>query len=169
MRFGRVVLCTSLLIAVSSVCSYSQQPTSPSSGQTACPVQIVDINPTGSDSLSGGLAKGLFGGGNAHADDGRMFVLKVRNTSGKDILGMKFQAAYYDATEDLNAIPVEWNWTKTVKADSEQSFRWTNDWRDKSVVGWRITLTEVLFGDHSKWEPANGQSCHSDYWRSKKH
>lgn len=159
LKVRALVLCALLFTAVSA---YSQT-TTPSAG-ASCPIKITDINPTGNDSFGHG-----FMSGNAHANDGRMFVLKVKNTSGKNIRGMKFQAAYYDATEDLNAIPGEWEWTDPVKAGAEKSFRWHNEWRAESQVGWKVTLTKVLFDDGSKWEPASGQDCSLEYWRHKKH
>jgi hypothetical protein len=75
------ILSASLIATVT--CIGQQSPTSTTDKPTdACPISITNINPTGSDSLGHGLMSG-----NAHANDGRMFVLKVKNASGKDIRG----------------------------------------------------------------------------------
>lgn len=82
---------------------------------------------------------------------------------------MKFRASYYDATHDLSQIPGDWEWTSPVKAGDEGTFRWQNHWRRESAVGWRVTLTKVLFTDGSTWESAGGQSCSGEYWRKHRH
>jgi hypothetical protein len=82
---------------------------------------------------------------------------------------MKFQAAYFDATEDVSDIPVSWQWTDPLKTGAEKSFRWENIWREESKVGWRVRLTKVLYEDGSKWEPATGQTCSGEFWRDKHH
>jgi hypothetical protein len=157
------------LVSCTCLAGSQQSSTDPGGNPVAaCPVSITNINPTGSDSMGGGFMKGM-GGGDAHSNDGRMFVLKVKNTSGKDIKGMKFQAAYFDATEDLSDIPVSWEWTDPLKADAEKSFRWQNLWREESKVGWRVRLTKVLYGDGSKWEAVKGQTCSGEFWRDKHH
>ena len=161
----RVPYAALLFIAVS--CHGQQAPTSdsaPADTPAVCPVSIVNINPTGSDSFGH-----AFGSKDAHANDNRMFILNVHNNAGKDIKGMKFQAAYYDAIEDLTPIPVAWEWTDPLKAGDEKSFRWENSWRNESKVGWNVKLTKVLFQDGTKWEAAPGQTCSSDYWRDKHH
>ncbi len=154
-----------LLIGFSSLLAAAQVP---SAVPTACPITFIKIDPTGNDSFGGALSKGLTSGRSARATDGTFFVLKIKNVSAKQIQGMKFQAAYYDATEDLNNIPVEWNWTDPVKPGQEKSFRWRNIWRDKSLLGWRVSLTKVLFEDGSKWEASSDSICNGDYWRDKK-
>ncbi len=157
------ILSASLIATVT--CIGQQSPTSTTDKPTdACPISITNINPTGSDSFGHGLTSG-----NAHANDGRMFVLKVKNASGKDIRGMKFQAAYFDAMEDATDIPVSWEWTDPLKLGTEKSFRWENSWRAESKVGWKVRLTKVLFDDGSRWEPAPGQTCSAEYWRDKRH
>ena len=139
------------------------QSSNPTTEVVACPIAITNINPTGDDSFGHGFGR------NAHANDGRMFVLKVKNTSGKPIKGMKFQAAYLDATEDSTDIPVAWNWTDPLKAGDEKSFRWENAWKGESAVGWKVRLVKVLYEDGSKWEPAQGQTCSGEFWRDKHH
>lgn len=137
----------------------------PANTPDGCPIKITNINPTGDESFG----RGLLSGGNVHDKDGHMFVLKVKNTSGKDIRGMKFQAAYFDATEDTTDIPVSWQWTDPLKADAEKSFRWQNLWRQESKVGWRVRLTKVLYEDGSNWEASKDNTCSEDYWRDKRH
>jgi hypothetical protein len=145
-----------------------QQPTTPAETPKtpdSCPILVTKIDPTGNETFGHVVASGK----NASASNGRMFVLKVQNTSGKDIKGMKFQAAYYDAIEDLSDIPVAWQWTDPLKAGDEKSFRWENSWREEARVGWKVRLTKVLFEDGSKWEPVAGQTCSGEYWRDKHH
>jgi len=147
---------------------------SPASTQTvpavqtpqACPIQITNINPSGDDSFGHAFVHNT---GHAHDNDGHMFVLKAKNVSGKNIRGMKFQAAYFDATEDTTDIPVSWEWTDPLNADAEKSFRWENAWRNESKVGWRVRLMKVLFDDGTKWEPTAQGACSADYWRDKHH
>ena len=158
--------CTLLLAASIAACAHSQQP--PTSADTAatCPVAITGINPSGADSFGRAFLRNT---GNAHANDGRMFVLRARNDSGKDIRGMKFQAAYFDATEDTTDIPISWEWTDPLKASAEKSFRWENAWREESKVGWRVRLVKVLYEDGTKWEAPDASACRADYWRDKHH
>ncbi len=148
----RVVCAFVVLLASSGVlCEETKAPLD----EHQCPVKFLVVNPKGNDSFGGALFKG----GNAHANDGKMFVLKLKNTSTKTIRGMKFQASYYDATHDLHDIPVAWNWTVPIKPDEEKSFRWENNWHDTSVVGWRVLLLKVLFDDETKWEPSAESAC----------
>lgn len=154
------------VFAVSSVSASSQSnAATPASDAPPCPVKIEKIDPTGNESFS----HGLMSGGSVHSKDGKMFVLKTKNESGKDIKGMIFQAAYFDAVEDTTDIPLAWQWTDPLPAGEEKSFRWANIYTAESKVGWRVRLTKVLYADGSKWEPASGQVCSSEYFRDKHH
>jgi hypothetical protein len=135
----------------------------------SCPIAIVKVDPTGNDSFGHAFSQGMSGHSARHSD-GHYFVLKVNNTSGKPIRGMKFQAAYYDATEDLHDIPIAWNWSDPLPANSEKSFRWPNElYRDESLLGWKVRLLKVLYEDGTKWEPLKENACSGEFWRSKKH
>lgn len=146
----------------------SQKDDKSDAASDSCPISIVKIDPTGNDSFGHAFLAGSQGR-SARQTDGTFFVLKVKNTSGKAIRGMKFQAAYYDATEDLHDIPIAWQWTDPVPASAEKTFRWENLlYRDRSLLGWKVRLLKVLYEDGTKWEPAKEDSCSGEFWRNKK-
>ena len=150
------------VLLVATATARAQQATSP----PPCPVGITHIDP------EGGLSFGQIirtSKADAQAKLGHIFVLKAKNTSGKDIKGMKFQASYLDATEDSTNIPIAWNWTDVLKMKDEKSFRWDNAWSDQASVGWTVRLMKVLYVDGSKWEPSEGQVCSGSYWKDKHH
>jgi len=157
-------------LSLGAVAPQEQKAQSQSTGDNSisCPIEIVKIDPTGNDSFGHAFSNAM-NGVSARRTDGTFFVLKVKNTSGKEIRGMKFQAAYYDATEDLHDIPVAWNWTDPIKVGAEKSFRWENIWREESKLGWRVRVLKVLFEDGSKWEPSPADACKGEFWRNKKH
>jgi len=135
----------------------------------ACPIEITKIVPV-TESLLNNMATYESIGGKGYSAHNKFFKLQLRNVSGKDIRGMKFQAAYYDATEELNEIPVEWNWTKAVKDKREESFMWRNElWKQESLIGWVVWPTKILFEDGSSWQADEKHACSGEFWRDKKH
>jgi hypothetical protein len=160
-----ILLCSTVIACIAAFGQTNN--TAPAPTHETCPIEVTNINPTGNDSW--GHAMQTSNGSGVHGNDGRMFVLKVKNESGKDIKGMKFRVAYYDATEDLSDIPGDWQWTDPLKTGAEKSFRWRNDYRKESVVGLKVSPLKVLFEDGSTWEPAKPLACSLDYWRDKHH
>jgi hypothetical protein len=138
------------------------------SAQITCPISITKINPRGNDSIGHGMLTALGTNRNAHENDGRMFVLKVRNVSTKDISGMTFQAYYFDAVADEHAIPVAWNWTDPLKAGAEKEFRWENLWLQEARVGWRVAPLKILFSDGEKWAAPSPGLCSAETRRVRK-
>lgn len=138
-------------------------------GFAQCPLQFLKVDPTVKEGW------GRVGRSMASSDMGRTmppdFVVKVKNATTKTIRGLKVQAAYFDATEDLHKIPVAWNSTTEIKALSEKSLSWPNDlYTDRAFVGWIVVPLKVLFDDGSTWEATsqNMTGCYGEYWRSKK-
>jgi hypothetical protein len=141
------------IMAVASVCCYGQ-----------CPLKFETVTP-GTLMTWGNVGKRL-------ADQIPSFKVKVQNVSGTAIRGLKIQAGYWDATEDLFRIPVAWNWNSPIKAGSETTLHWENAiYAHTSYVGWVVTPIKVLFEDGSTWD-AHAESmagCYGEYWRDKKH
>jgi|SRR5579872_1231666 len=136
--------------------------------QTDCPISITKINPIGNDSVGHGMLTALATNRSAHENDGRMFVLKVKNVSRKDISGMTFQAYFFDAVNDQHSIPVVWQWTDPLNAGAEKSFRWENLWRQEARVGWRVTPLKILFADGERWQPSSDGQCSAETQRKRK-
>jgi hypothetical protein len=135
-----------------------------------CPLQFIKVDPVVKEGWN------RVGRAMASSDQGRNmapdFVVKVRNLTDKPIRGLKVQAAYFDATEDLAVIPVEWNWHHRIKAREEQSMSWPNElYTDRANIGWLVIPTKILFEDGSVWEAVsdNVSDCYGEYWRDKKH
>lgn len=88
---------------------------------------------------------------------------------------MKVRAAYFDATEDLNPVPIEWNWQSGVKAGAEKTLRWEDPYYERGHVGWLVVPTKILFEDRTTWDmqtdtDSNAMAgCYGEYWRDKKH
>ena len=102
------------------------------------------------------------------------FKVKVQNISGRAIRGLKIQAAYYDATEDLHTIPVAWNWQSAIAVGAETTLHWSNsEYHTKDFVGWLVAPLKVLYEDGSTWSapgtPESMAGCFGEYWRDKKH
>ncbi|HEX4486857.1 MAG TPA: hypothetical protein VH088_11350 [Terriglobales bacterium] len=111
----------------------------------ACPVAFLHFNP---DAVS----------------------VRVKNVSGKTIVGLSFYAALSDATEhwtwlhwNLNQDqPLrEFGWNKPIKPDQAKTLSWNRaDLDFEHEAGTAFVLTSVLFQDGSRWdEPADSTSC----------
>jgi hypothetical protein len=122
------------------------QTVSPGSTSPAgCPVQFIRFNPSG-------------------------VSVRVRNISGKPIVGLVFNAAIADAAEhwfwlhwyfDVNRPIREFGWNKIIKADAAKTLS-----RDRADVdfehggGGAFVLTSVLFEDGSSCEESKeNASC----------
>ena len=143
--------------------------------QTSCPVFISKVNPRTTQSWSkfGRTLTSKNEAERKHIADTPDFSVELRNASGKDIRGLKLQAAYYDATEDLHLIPIAWNASQSIKDGSEKTINWENEIYKDSVptsVGWLVVVQKILFEDGSKWEYSDATpECYGEWWRDKKH
>lgn len=102
---------------------------------------------------------------------------RVRNTSGKKIVGIIFNAAVADATERWVWIPegnriAEFDWNRELNPDQSKTLSWylisnynetlyfNQLYYHEHSSGGSVVLTRVLFADGSSWEDLpNRESC----------
>jgi hypothetical protein len=111
-------------------------PQSPAA-QSGCPVEIQHFNPSG-------------------------VSVKVKNVSGRQIVGLVFNAALADATEhwkwlhwdfDTNRSLRDFSWNKAIPKDAVKNLSW--DGANLNYLhggGGAFVLASVLFDDGSSWE-----------------
>ena len=116
-----------------------------------CPVKFIKVTPDRTQSWSR-VGRSLTQDPKKPKEMLPDFSIRLQNASTKEIRGLKFQAAYFDATEDLHTIPVAWNWQPNMKAGSEKTLNQENPYSDTAVVGWVVVPIKVLFADGTKWE-----------------
>jgi hypothetical protein len=127
-------LLTALLFApLLQAQSTVSSPTSPA----ACPVQFQHFNPSG-------------------------VTVRIKNVSGKNIVGLDFNVAIADATEHWkwfhwnfdDALPIrDFGWNKRIKMDAAKTLSWDRAYLDfEHGGGGAFVLTSVLFEDGSIWE-----------------
>jgi len=113
--------------------------------QSSCPVDFLSFHPWG-------------------------VSVRVKNTSGKAIVGLSFYAALSDATEHWKW--VHWNfdesqplrefgWNRPLKARAAKTLSWDRAYLDfEHAGGGAFVLTSILFEDGSTWEePPDSASC----------
>jgi hypothetical protein len=121
---------------------------------SACPVEILGFNPSG-------------------------ITVQIRNTSGKTIVGLVFDAAISDATEhwkwlhwgfDESRPLRDFGWNKAIKPNAKKRLTWTiADLDFEHAGGGAFVLTSVLFEDGSSWEErTDGSSCKCFWYKHKK-
>ncbi len=104
-------------------------------------------------------------------------VSRVKNISGKPIVGLLFNAAIADAAEHwiwlhwyfaVNRPIREFGWNKIIKADAAKTLSWDRaDVDFEHGGGVAFVLTSVLFEDGSSWEESKDNAsckylwCHS--------
>lgn len=146
--------------------------------QTNCPVLIGKVNPKVTQSWSRvGRSFGNMASDHADARNRQLantpdFSVEIKNASGKTIRGLKVQAAYFDATEDLHNIPISWEANKSIKVGEDKTLTWSNDLYkgSESDIGWVVVVQKILFEDGSRWEfTSSTPSCYGEYWADKKH
>jgi hypothetical protein len=90
------------------------------------------------------------------------FKAKWKNVSNKEITGVKFRAAFFDAVADRHPVIGD-DWVSSQKAKPSESK--TSYWRDnyeekyygrKSAEIWAKT---VLFADGTRWEDDGTEKC----------
>jgi len=114
-----------------------------------------------------------------HLDPSNNASVRVRNTSGKTIVGLVFFVAIADATEHWkwyhwdfdDTRPVrKFGWNKTITSGQRKTLTWTGaDLDFEHGGGGAFVLTSALFDDGSLWEEVSGQpSCTCLWYNSHK-
>ena len=151
--------CVSLFSLVAAILVFStavrgQTKSSFPATSATCPVQFERFNPLGPS-------------------------VRIRNTSGKKIVGLVFNAALADATEQWkwyhwdfdDTRPIrEFGWNKTLKEGAAKRLSWT--WTDlyfRHAGGGAFVLASALFDDGSTWESPRGSApCKCLWYNSNK-
>ncbi|HEY2362474.1 MAG TPA: hypothetical protein VGK36_15230 [Candidatus Angelobacter sp.] len=90
-----------------------------------------------------------------------LLSVQIKNTSGKRIVGLVFNAALSDATErwkwlhwnyDLTRPLQDIGWNKPVKQGESKRLSWDYDLEREHGGGVALVLTSVLFADGTRWE-----------------
>ena len=149
----RKQLCGCLCVLLFPTISQSQN-SQPDTLPSSCPIQFVSFNPAG-------------------------VSVKLKNTSGKTIVGIVFNTALADATEHWRWF--HWNfddgrplrdfgWNKAIKPAQTKRLTWPWTGLDFEHIGGGIfVLTSVLFDDGSRWEDSNDTcSCKALWLKHKK-
>jgi hypothetical protein len=137
-----------------STLAYGQAAAPTSTAPTTCPILFGRFNPSS-------------------------MILHIRNTSGKNIVGLVFNAALADATEHWkwyhwdfdDTRPVRnFGWNKTIKLGAAKTLSWSFTNLDfEHGGGGAFVLTSALFDDGSTWElPSGRTSCMCLWYNSHK-
>jgi len=132
----------------------AQGPAPSPSAPDACPVQLLRFDPSG-------------------------VSVRIKNVSGKRIVGLVFNAALADATEHWKWLhwdfdegrPVrEFGWNKLIKNGEVKKLSWYRaDIDFEHGGGGAFVLTSALFEDGSVWEePGDSASCKYVWYNSHK-
>lgn len=143
-----------LALLIFSPFAHAQTPASSSTTPAACPVQFVRFNPDG-------------------------VSVRIKNVSGKKIVGLVFNAALADATEhwkwlhwdfDEARSIREFGWNKLIKEGATKTLSWYRaDIDFEHGGGGAFVLTSVLFEDGSIWEESkDSASCKYVWYNSHK-
>jgi hypothetical protein len=144
MQWG-LLSCFVLAALLLSPLADAQNAASSSTASATCPIQFINFSPS-----------------NATA--------RIRNTSGKKIVGLVFNIALADAAEHWkwlhydfdDARPIrEFGWNKEIKDNDAKTLSWyPADVDFYHGGGGALVLTSVLFEDGSSWEESkNCDSC----------
>lgn len=132
-----------ILFLVLSPSTYAQNATSGPPVPATCPVQFLRFDPDGMSA-------------------------RIRNVSGKKIVGLVFNAAVADATEHWkwlhwdfdDARPVQnFGWNKPIKVDEKKKLSWP-----RVDLNFEHGGGGVLFEDGSVWEEAGDQASCKYVW-----
>jgi hypothetical protein len=115
----------------------------------ACPINFVSLNPDGVST-------------------------RIKNVSGKTIVGITLYAAIADATEHWkwyhwnfdDSRPLrEFGWNKEIKADASKTLSWDNANLDfEHGSGGALVVTAVLFQDGTSWDEAPDRATCKAVW-----
>lgn len=138
---------------VFSPLTHAQNTASSPRAPAGCPVQFLSFNPSG-------------------------VTVRIRNVSGKRIIGLVFNAALADAAEhwkwfhwDLDQTrPLrDFGWNKSIKVAAAKRLSWSADIDFEHGGGGAFVLTSALFEDGSRWEEAgDSASCKYVWYNSHK-
>jgi hypothetical protein len=142
------------VIFVLAPLAHAQNSTPSAPAPVACPIEFVHFDPSG-------------------------VSVRIRNVSGKKIVGLTFDAALADATEHWkwyhwyfdDSRPIrEFGWNKTINEGAVKTLSWHSaDIDFEHGGGGAFVLTSALFEDGSMWEePAVGASCKYVWYNSHK-
>ncbi len=144
------------LFALSGIVQVVQAQTALSNTAAAgpgCPVELMQFKPSG-----------------VH--------IHVKNVSGKNIVGMVFNAALSDATErwiwlhwnfDQTRPIREFGWNRVIKDGETKKLSWWADVEFHHGGGAALVLTSVLFEDGFSWEEGmDGSSCKGVWYNNHK-
>ncbi|HEV2961236.1 MAG TPA: hypothetical protein VG649_05370 [Candidatus Angelobacter sp.] len=145
-----------LFFAIATFSLNSKAQTTPSSTSLAssCPVELRDI----------------------HVNN---LSVRVRNTSGKRIVGLVFNVALSDATEhwiwlhwnyDLSARLREFGWNRLIREGESKKLSWDFvDLEHEHGGGVVLVLSSILFADGSTWdEDADTITCKAIWFNNHK-
>jgi hypothetical protein len=104
--------------------------------------------------------------------------MRIRNVSGKRIVGLVFNVALADATEHWrwyhwdfdDSRPIrEFGWNRLIKEGASKNLPWDRaDINFEHGAGGAFVLTSVLFEDGSLWEEQDQASCKYVWYNSHK-
>ena len=148
-----------ILLGILQISAFGQSvapATTPAS--SGCPVEIVKMNPS-HESFWNNMATTKTYGNTTVNDHNKFLEVKVKNNTDKTIAGIKFVTGYYDSTEDLNTIPIEWGLHHEIKPGDIGTGNWdTNLYQKRASIGWVIMPLKILYSDGSKWKQT-GNEC----------
>jgi hypothetical protein len=137
-----------IAVLVLSLPAGAKTENSSSTPAVACPVELTDL----------------------HVNAVR---IKVRNTTGKKIVGLVFNAAFSDATErwkwlhwnyDDGRPLQEFGWTKEVNDGETKKLTWGWDLEHEHGGGVALVLTSILFADGSSWQDDSDNGACKGLW-----
>jgi hypothetical protein len=141
----RFVIATLVFSPVARAQSAASSPAAP----VACPVQFVRFNPSG-------------------------VSVRIKNVSGKKIVGLVFNAALADATENWkwyhwsfdDTRPIrEFGWNRLIKDGASKTLTWYREDLDfEHGGGGAFVLTSALFEDGSVWEESGDSASCKYIW-----
>jgi hypothetical protein len=87
--------------------------------------------------------------------------VQVENTSNKDVVGVKYMSAMYDATNDLSGGPKmtsdrKIKAGKKIKDSFDDAYYYRSRKQDGGVKVW---VQKVAFADGTSWEDGGQKSC----------
>jgi hypothetical protein len=130
------VSCFLVAFFLFSLVAHAQAAQPNAAAVTSCPVEILHVSPS-------------------------VVRVQIKNTSGKTIVGLIFNAALSDATErwkwfhwDFDPYrPLrDFGWNKRIKAGEKKRLTWEADLDFQHGGGGAFVLTRVLFADGSDWQ-----------------
>jgi hypothetical protein len=88
------------------------------------------------------------------------FWAKYMNVSDKTIIGLKFEATFYDSVGDAHEAHTTFDASEKLKPGKKASGGWDNDlYLDSLQQGFELRLRKVLYEDGEVWEPKDVRPC----------